>query len=151
MHYGPNDVLAKAPSVLSVQYQGFPRERGFSEPRLWSGFCFRLVGSVLALRAAFMDRLLLDLRSHFPDLRASGMADFGGRQVAEARLVSAVVLVIDECLRCPRRGRWVESSKCPPSAQSDLLGCQTCQQSAAHPRHILWITTPIHPYPAVLR
>lgn len=48
------------------------------------------------LQAALPDGLLLDLLSRFQDLRAAAMVDVGGREVAEALVVAAGVVVIDE-------------------------------------------------------
>jgi hypothetical protein len=50
----------------------------------------------LVLQAALPDCVLLDLLSRFQDLRAATMIDVGGREVDEALVVAAIVVVIDE-------------------------------------------------------
>jgi hypothetical protein len=55
-----------------------------------------LGGGGLVLQAALPDRLFLDLLSRFQDLRAAAEVDVGGREVTEALVVAAVVVVIDE-------------------------------------------------------
>ena len=47
-------------------------------------------------QAAFSDCLFLDLLSHFQDLGSTSVVDIGGRQVAQAFVVSMVVVVADE-------------------------------------------------------
>ena len=50
----------------------------------------------MVLQASLPDCLLLDLLSRFQDLSAAAMIEVGGREVAQALMVAAVVVVVDE-------------------------------------------------------
>ena len=52
----------------------------------------------MVLQAAFSQCLFLDLLSHLQEIRAATVIDICGRQVADAVVVSVVVLVGDECV-----------------------------------------------------
>ena len=62
----------------------------------------------MVLQAALPDGLLLDLLSRFQDLRAAAIIDVGGREVAEALVVAAVVVVLDEGADLPFEVSWQE-------------------------------------------
>ena len=59
-------------------------------------FCFSLGSGALVLQPAFLDCPFLDLLSQFRDFCAASVIDVSRRQVAQALVVSAVVVVVDE-------------------------------------------------------
>ena len=48
------------------------------------------------VQPAFSDCLFLDLLSHGQDLSASSVIDVSGREVAQALVISLVIVMIDE-------------------------------------------------------
>ena len=50
----------------------------------------------MVLQAAFSDGLFLDLLSHLQDLSTAPVIDISRRQIAEALVVTVIVVVIDE-------------------------------------------------------
>ena len=54
---------------------------------------------------AFSDSLYFDFLSHFQDLCTSAVIDVGGCQVAQAFVVSVVVVVLDEGADLPFQGK----------------------------------------------
>ena len=55
------------------------------------------------LQAALSDCLFLDLLSHSQDFSASAVVDVRGRQIAQALVVAAVVVALDEGVDLPLR------------------------------------------------
>lgn len=69
------------------------------------------------VQAAFSECLFLDLLSHLQDFRAATVINIGGCQVADALVLSVVVVMVDEGIDLPFQvtvQEWVSSAASEP-------------------------------------
>ena len=66
-------------------------------------------------QAAVLDGLYFDLLPFCQDCRAAAKVDVGGCQIAEAFVISAMVVMLDDANDLELLGCWVSHSRSPPA------------------------------------